>query len=99
VDYKTDGGAIVLPAGSVPRIVLTGEVQRLKVLAYQDFEAFVEYPDGHRRFHQCGSVTDLLGKIAGQLKLRYNIQEFSFQAIPQGLTSGETIVIGEIKYA
>lgn len=96
---ETDGGAVVLPPGFFPRIVLSGETLQIKVLAYKDFEAWLEYPDGHRRFCQCGTVVEMLGKVSGQLKMRYNIDEFSFQAIPKGLEAGETITIGEIKYA
>lgn len=96
---KTEGHAMILPPGSMPRIVLSGDVQTIKIVGYSGWEAWVEYPDGYRRHHQAFEVIGLLAKIDGQLRMRYNIDEFSFKAIPQALSVGETITIGEIKYA
>ncbi len=93
------GTGLVLPPGSVPRIKLEGETLELKILGYGQWEAWVEYPDGHRHHHQVHTVIDLLAKIDGRLRLRYNIDAFSFLKIPQSISTGETITIGDIKYA
>lgn len=94
-----EGRGLVLPPGSVPRIKLEGETLEVKILGYGQWEAWVEYPDGNRRHHQVSDVVSLLQKVEGQLRARYNIDAFSFLKIPQSISTGETITIGEIKYA
>jgi len=94
----TQGRAMVLPPGSVKRIVLSGDPLEIKLLGYRDWEAVVVYPDGNTRHHQASTVNDLLDKITGQLKTRYNIENFSFKEVPQALEPS-TIKIGEISYA
>ena len=90
---------LILPPDSLPRIKLEGETLAVKILAYGQWECWVEYPDGHRRHHQASDVVQLLGKIHGQLIHRYNIDAFAFKAIPKSISAGETVIIGEIKYA
>lgn len=95
------GRAIVMPEGSVPKVILSGDTLHVKLLSYSipdSWTACVQYPDGYQRQHQVANVIDLLDKIAGQLKTRYNIQSFHFLAVPQALEPS-TITIGEIKYA
>lgn len=95
------GRAIVMPEGSVPKVILSGDTLHVKLLSHsvQDsWTACVQYPDGYLRQHQVSNVIELLDKIAGQLKTRYNIQSFHFIAVPQALEPS-TITIGEIKYA
>ena len=92
------GTGLVLPPGSVPAVALSGEEHEIKILSYHGWEAWVQYPDGFTKHHQVFTVNDLLDKIAGQLKTRYNILSFEFKAIPQALEQG-LVKIGGIKYA
>lgn len=57
-----------------------------------------EYPDGHVRHHQVRDVPDLLAKISGQLKNRYNLKSFDFQKFPAELKDGEAVTVGGITY-
>lgn len=96
------GRAIVLPEGSVPKVILSGDDLDVKILSYStdnDWTACVQYPDGYVRQHRVFNLTELLDKVAGQMKTRYNILSFEFKAIPQGLENGSTIKLGGIKYA
>jgi hypothetical protein len=93
------GTGLVLPAGTVPPVNLSGDELTVKIISTQDFEALVEYPDGYRRFHQANDIITLLARISGQLKSRYNLTSFEFKDIPQGLTPDATIKIGGITYA
>ncbi len=96
------GGALVLPAGSVPKVILSGDEHDIKLLSYRvedDWTACVQYPDGYVRQHRVFNLTELLDKISGQLKMRYNVTSFEFKAIPQGLGDRLVIRIGGIKYA
>ncbi len=95
---QSHGSGIVLPPGSVKRVVLSGEELQIKIIGHHHHEYLVEYPDGYRRFHQAHDMIALLAKISGQLKSRYNLNAFEFKDVPQGLPS-ETINIGGIKYA
>ena len=98
----TSGTALILPAGSVPRIVLSGDPLIVKFLHHtpaNSWTAVVEYPDGYRRQHQVFSVLHMLEKITGQLKLRYNIDSFAFKVVPQNLDHAFNIQIGDITYA
>ena len=90
---------LILPPGSVPRIVLSGETLTIKILGYENWEAWVEYPDGYRRHHQVSDVVSLMQKIEGQLRSRYNIDAFTITQIPKSLSTDETAIIGDIKYA
>ena len=95
------GKAIILPEGTIKKIILSGDDLEVKLLSYsvQDsWNANVQYPDGYVRQHQVFTLTGLLDKIAGQLKTRYNIVSFEFRSVPQDLTPS-TITIGGIKYA
>jgi len=95
------GRAIVMPEGSVAKVVLSGDTLHVKLLGYSiadGWNAVVEYPDGFTRHHQVSTVVGLLDKIAGQLKTRYNLTSFKFMEIPSALMPS-TITIGEIKYA
>jgi hypothetical protein len=96
---QQSGTGLVLPAGTVPPVKLSGDELTVKIISTQDFEALVEYPDGYRRFHQAGDIITLLAKITGQLKGRYNLTSFEFKDFPQGLTPDATIKIGGITYA
>lgn len=96
---KTEGSAVVLPPASFPRIKLEGEQHTIKILWQIDWGVCVEYPDGARRNHQAHDVITLLDKITGKLKTVYNIDSFQFLTIPKDLSTGETLTIGDIKYA
>lgn len=92
------GKAIVLPAGTIPRIELSGENLSVEIIGYDGFEVLVKYPDGYQRFHQSHDIINLLDKISGQLRLRYNLDAFDFISVPQRLEIS-TVKIGGIKYA
>ncbi len=91
-----------MPEGSVPRVKLSGDELDVKLRSYSvndGWNACVEYPDGYMRQHQVFNLNELLDKIAGQLKTRYNVVSFEFKAIPQGLDNGSIIKLGGLKYA
>ena len=98
---RSIGSALVLPEGTIPKIVLSGDVLNVELLGHSikdGWNAVVKYPDGKILHHQVSDVIGLLDKITGQLKTRYNLTDFKFTAIPQALEPS-TITIGEIKYA
>lgn len=95
------GSALVLPAGSVPKVILSGDTLDIQLKFYSakdSWTACVVYPDGHQKHHMVFDVIGLLDQITGQLKTRYNILSFEFKSVPQALQPS-TITIGEIKYA
>ncbi len=97
----SQGRGLILPPGSVPKVRLSGEMLHVKLLSYSvadGWNAVVAYPDGYLRHHQVYTVVQLLDKIAGQLKTRYNLTDFKFMEIPAALEPS-TIKIGEITYA
>ncbi len=89
----------VLPAGTFPRIKLSGDQLTIEIVSTPAWEVIVRYPDGYQRHHQASSVLQLLEKIDGQLRKRYNLEGYSVLRTPQSISTGETLVIGEIKYA
>jgi hypothetical protein len=96
----TQGQAMVLPAGSVPKVILSGPELFIAIVSIIEGEGVIVcYPDGFTRHHQVGTVIDLLAKVEGQLRARYNLTSFKFESIPADLVPGETIKIGEINYA
>lgn len=61
------------------------------------YEAHVVYPDGYLRHHQVKDIFDLLTKVSGQLKGRYNLASFDFVSHPTDL-SVQDITVGGITY-
>lgn len=91
---------MILPEGSVPKIILSGPELFVAITGVIEGEGVVvAYPDGFIRHHQVKTVVELLAKVDGQLRSRYNLTSFAFKSIPADLLQGETIQIGEINYA
>lgn len=96
---RSDGKGYVLPQGSQPKKYLSGEELTFEVLSYDPDGDMcrVRYPDGYVRPHQVKTVPDLLDKVSGQLRTRYNVQSFEIKAIPESL-NGKIVITG-VKYA
>lgn len=96
----SQGSGIVLPEDSVPKVKLSGAELFVAIIGViPDEGVIVAYPDGFVRHHQVKTVIDLLSKVEGQLRGRYNLASFAFKSIPTDLLIGETIQIGDINYA
>jgi hypothetical protein len=114
----TSSQGVKLTPGSVPRKLLSGDTQTIKLISALpengfdadgnhvpsdpsggvNLEVITEYPDGYQRHHQVKDIHDLLAKISGQLKGRYNLESFEFTQLPSSLAAGQTITVGDIAY-
>lgn len=104
---------VVMPPGVIDRIALSGDTQTMTIVSADPENGYdaenkpvpsdhlnvvVKYPDGYERHHQAKDLHDLLAKISGQLKNRYNLAAFEFTALPEKLAAGNTITVGGIAY-
>ncbi len=109
----TSTHGVTLPPGSLPRVILSGDSQTVKILAADpengygedgkavpsdNLNVITQYPDGYERHHQAKDLHDLLAKISGQLKGRYNLESFEFTALPDSLAAGQSVTVGGIAY-
>lgn len=95
------GSGMVLPEGAIEKIKLDGDTLHIAIIGLIPDEntVIVAYPDGYTRHHQAKTVIALLQKIEGQLRGRYNLTSFAFTSIPESLSTGTTITLGDINYA
>ena len=94
--------ASVLPAGSLPVVGIGGIAEFELTIDMVNNEnelpeVRVVYPDGSFKWHQVTDVTDLLGKVQGQIKGRFGINSFNFNNVP-ALEVGEVIAINGVVY-
>lgn len=100
---SASGTGSVLPPGTLPKVSLSNATSiSVVVLEVENQQGMTivktQYPDGFVKNHNADTVEQLLGKITNQLKGRYGVASFSFDAIPSVLAGNEHILLKEITY-